>query len=475
MNAHRVWGGRFGLVLIMSVAFAVAACGGKKDKDGDKKTDDSSKKGADKDGDKGDKGGEKTAIKPVTKTDLGSKSGADWSKMEAPNVSDDKLKKGVNPAEISKDGIPAPMRGFNNVKQTGFRVAYAQSSDPMHEQFRMAFQKERAFEVIAEELNKTLKMDTVVDIHLVDCGTVNAFYDPNNKRMIICYELISYFLDMFKDTASSEQELGMAVVGATFFGFFHELGHGLIDIFDLPAVGREEDAVDQMATLVLMEGGDEGVQMALAGAQWFLLQGSQNADVAKMPFWDEHAFDKQRFYNIICLVYGSNTEKYGGFVKEGHLPEDRAVRCPEEFKDISRAWDRLLAPHLRDGASMTGTGGSGETKQPAGDGHDGHDHGDMKKDPTPPTGGGQPVAGGTSCEDVTMKVIELIIADTEANLVANNATEEQINAVAEELKNQIPTIATNLMEACAQEAWPEPDKQCVMKSKSVAEAEKCGT
>lgn len=472
MNAHRVWGGRFGLVLITFLSLSVAACGGKKDKDGDKK-DDKADNGDNKDGDKkdGDNSGDTAAVKPLTKTELGSKSGADWSKMEATKVSDDQMKKGVNPAEISKDGIPAPMRGFNNVKQTGFRVAYAQSNNPMHEQFRMAFQKERAFEIIAEELNKTLKMDTVVDIHLVDCGTVNAFYDPNNKRMIVCYELISYFLDMFKGTASSEQELGMAVVGATFFGFFHELGHGLIDIFDLPAVGREEDAVDQMATLVLMEGGDEGVQMALAGAQWFLLQGSQANDVSKMPFWDEHAFDKQRFYNIICLVYGSNTEKYAGFVTEGHLPEERAARCPEEFKDISRAWDRLLEPHLREGASMTGKGEpsggttetTGGTTQPTGG-------------TTPATGGGQqPVAsGGTTCEDVTMKAIQLIIEATQADLIANNASQEQVEAVAKELEAQIPTIATNLMETCAQEAWPEADRQCVMNSTTLAQAEQCG-
>ena len=470
MNAHRVWGGRSGLVMITFLAFGIAACGGKKDEDKDKTNEKGDKDKGDKGkGDKDKAGGD--AVKPMTDTDMGAKAGADFSKMDAANVSDDQLKKGVNPSTITTEGIPAPMRGFNNVKQTGFRVAYAQSSNPLHEQFRMAFQKERAFEIIAEELNKTLKMDTVIDIHLVDCGTVNAFYDPNNKRMIVCYELISYFLDMFKGNAASEQELGMAVVGATFFGFFHELGHGLIDIFDIPAVGREEDAVDQMATLVLMEGGDEGVQMALAGAQWFLLQGSQTTDVEKMPFWDEHAFDKQRFYNIICLVYGSNTEKYGGFVTNGHLPEDRAARCPEEFKDISRSWDRLLEPHLRDGATMTsGTGGTGGT------GGDTGDTGDTGGTEPPPVGKtSEPVAaGGTSCEDVTRKVIELIIAAEEAKLVAAKATEEQIAIVADQLREQIPTIANNLMETCASEAWPEPDRQCVMKSDSIAVAEQCG-
>ena len=36
--------------------------------------------------------------------------------------------------------------------------------------------------------------------------------------------------------------------GVTVSTFFHELGHALIDAWDLPITGREEDAADQLPT-----------------------------------------------------------------------------------------------------------------------------------------------------------------------------------------------------------------------------------
>jgi hypothetical protein len=83
--------------------------------------------------------------------------------------------------------------------------------------------------------------------------------------------------------------------------------------------------------------------MALAGAYWFRLQAMGNNHTT--PFWDEHAFDAQRFYNIMCLIYGSNPQKYASFIGSGQLPIERAGRCPEEYSKISRAWNRLLQPY----------------------------------------------------------------------------------------------------------------------------------
>ena len=138
-------------------------------------------------------------------------------------------------------------------------------------------------------------------------------------------------------------------MGAVMFSFFHEAGHELIDILDIcAAVGREEDSVDQLATLILIAAGDEGISMALSGAHYFKMQQDSGS---KMPFSDEHAFDGQRFYNIMCLIYGSNPDKYQDFVKNGALPAERAARCPDEYRKIQAAWETLLEPHLTNGAA----------------------------------------------------------------------------------------------------------------------------
>ena len=103
---------------------------------------------------------------------------------------------------VDPTGLPTmAVRGFAGVKQTGFRVAYAPSRNPTHEQFRKVLEENKVFELVAEGLNKTVRLPRTIDIQLVDCDTVNAFYDPNNHRIIVCYELLSYFVDVFKPTA----------------------------------------------------------------------------------------------------------------------------------------------------------------------------------------------------------------------------------------------------------------------------------
>ncbi len=129
---------------------------------------------------------------------------------------------------------------------------------------------------------------------------------------------------------------------ATTFVFFHELGHALVDAYDLPVTGREEDAVDQLSVLLLADGSEEGEQTVLDAARLLLQQAG--AELDELAFADEHSLDHQRFYNIICLLYGQNQEKFASLVKDGTLPEARAERCSDEFARADKAWDALLAP-----------------------------------------------------------------------------------------------------------------------------------
>jgi hypothetical protein len=353
----------------------------------------------------------------------------------------------VDPTTISKDGIPTmQVHGFAGAEATGFRVSYAESSVPLHQQFAAILKEVQLFEKIATALNSTIKLPRTVDIQLVDCGTVNAFYDPNNARIIVCYDLMTYFAEMFKPVAKDNEELGNAILGATIFAFFHEAGHGLIHQLDLPATGREEDAVDQFATLILIAGGEQAVSMALAGAYWFQLQSQQNHET---PFYDEHAFDGQRFYNILCWIYGSDGGRYGNFVSSGTLPEARAVRCGEEFGKMKRSWEKLLEPHLTDQAA---------------------ENADIEQAPEPVVPAAK--AHAIPCEQVADKVAQLVIAQLDEQY--KEATQEQIDAIVEQLKVQIPQMTTQLVDECTQKDWTDQARSCVMNASTVDAASACG-
>ncbi len=413
---------------------------------------------------------------PTLASKMGAAAGEQLAKMEGLGTEPAATGKPVNPARIAKTGIATgSMRGFAGVEQTGFRVAYAASPNQVHEQFRTILAENQVFERVADGLNKTVRLPRVVDIQLTDCGVINAFYDPNGKRIIVCYELMTYFVNIFKSTASSDEQLGQAVVGATVFGFYHEAGHALIHQLDLPAVGREEDAVDQLATLILLAAGDDGVAMALSGAYWFQLQQKAGAET---PFWDEHAFDGQRFYNIMCLIYGSDPQKYGSFVADGNLPKARAARCQEEYGKIQASWRKLLEPHLTNDAAeeidYTPSVPADETTpdpaptvavgEPAGDDED-------DEDPAPrPT----PVSAGHAipCEQVAEKAVALIGVEAEQQLGAVTPAERQ--AALAEIQAGLPAYLEQFLAQCAQEDWPDADRQCVLDAATLDRASRCG-
>ncbi len=380
----------------------------------------------------------------------------------------------VDPSGISKDGLHKPIEAMG-FKETGFRVAYSKSKNPLHDQFRIAFQKEGVFEAIATELNASLRMTKTIDIQLVDCGQVNAFYDPNNGRVIVCYEIMGYFMNMFRPVSKTSEELGTSVVGATFFAFFHELGHALRHTLKLPVTGKEEDAVDQLATLILIQGGDTGVNAALAGARWFALQHEENKKkgAPQMPFWDEHSLSAQRFYNIACLIYGSAPDKYENLVKNKYLPRERAMKCEDEFKNIKGAWEMILAKHTRNGATMAGAGLSqpkvAAASKPVTVPATPVPSAAREKVKTQPRA--KPVKSDIRCEAVAQKVVQLFVVYAAKD--ANPKTPAERQLVQQQISGRVPALMQSAVDTCNSKPWTHAQRQCVLKAASLKAADKC--
>lgn len=207
-------------------------------------------------------------------------------------------------------------------------------------------QKSRLFADVVSELEKLLILPQDLSVHFEDCGEINAFYDPEKKRISMCWELLEYTAEKFSKDGANDEEAAAGFVSATVFTFFHELGHALVDLLDLPITGKEEDVVDQLATWILVAGGEEGALMAIDGAVSFIDEEGDEEPVT----WGEHSLDQQRFYNIVCWVYGSAPEKFAELTesRDGPLPNERAEICPDEWARMSKAWERLLAEHVRE-------------------------------------------------------------------------------------------------------------------------------
>jgi hypothetical protein len=196
---------------------------------------------------------------------------------------------------------------------------------------------------MVEELDDQLSLPFDINISLEKCGEPDASYDPDTHQVTICEETINIYYYLFSGRIKNSARLDEAVAGAITELFLHEVGHALIDAYKLPVTGREEDAVDQLATLILLNGRE---RMALDSAQGFKLRA--NLDKGGPQFlWDEHSLDSQRYYDTLCLIYGHNSREYSYMVTNKTLPAERAGKCTDDYERIKNAWQSLLAPHAK--------------------------------------------------------------------------------------------------------------------------------
>ena len=244
------------------------------------------------------------------------------------------------------EATPAQPGAAKAADRGDFRVATREPDADMTPKEREDYEEElKSLRETADALNKSFSLPHDILIGFDYCEEANAFYDPERKKVTVCYELAEDLYESFRKDFKTDAEVEDSVTNATTFVFFHELGHALVDAYDLPITGREEDAVDQLSVLLLADGTEEGEKMVLDAAVSFSKQGGGELD--ELAFADEHSLDRQRYYNIVCLLYGQDEEKFASLVKDGTLPQARAERCSDEFARVDKAWDALLAPYTK--------------------------------------------------------------------------------------------------------------------------------
>ena len=137
------------------------------------------------------------------------------------------------------------------------------------------------------------------------------------------------------------------VIGNMLFVGFHEMGHALTDLFHLPMLGRAEDAADSFATIALLNAGSEfSINVLVQAARGLFLSDRRDRKQGEeLDFSDVHGLDRQRAYQIICLMVGSDQEHFRELADWVRMPRDRQRTCVNDYEDAKYAWHSLLESH----------------------------------------------------------------------------------------------------------------------------------
>ncbi len=141
--------------------------------------------------------------------------------------------------------------------------------------------------------------------------------------------------------------IAQTILNLTEFVLYHEVGHALVDILDIPVLGKEEDAVDGFAAILSSIW--ELDEVALSTADVMNASSSLNAgsDITDAEFWDSHSLDEQRMFTIFCLIYGSNPKEHASLLSDIGMPAEQQDRCQYDYNNTYRNWGRVLEGYIK--------------------------------------------------------------------------------------------------------------------------------
>ncbi len=189
-----------------------------------------------------------------------------------------------------------------------------------------------------------LRLPRELTIRGAECGASSLPYDAKTGVITICYEAIADVQDLAKGAASNQAQLATLVTGGVIEEVLHRMALAILEVFDVPVWGREEDAADLLGAFIMLKFDERTARVAIIGAAQLFV--SATSALGKVDYVSDVSTPAQRFYNFLCIAYGGDRRDFQGIVDNGFLPNSRAGRCQDEYNAVRKAFDLRLMPYV---------------------------------------------------------------------------------------------------------------------------------
>lgn len=144
---------------------------------------------------------------------------------------------------------------------------------------------------------------------------------------------------------AQRSEIKRFAINNSLYTLYHEVGHLLIDQLNLPVIGREEDAADNIATWMLLQRKTPEANRALEDAAhgWILTGESFDNRWNDEDFASGYSPDRQRAMQIICLIVGADGAAFRPVANYYSIHPDRQRSCHFDYEMVDSSMRALLA------------------------------------------------------------------------------------------------------------------------------------
>ncbi len=225
-------------------------------------------------------------------------------------------------------------------------INYLSPSNPQEVETKTAIQESQLNELVVDLANQYFPFNKMLTIQYG--GSDGPLYDPEIHTVFIPYTFYQQALDYFSKNDYQERFDKKPQLGAMdtlLHTLLHEAGHAFIHDQAIPILGKEEDAVDNFATLLMINYVEGGADSAISAADMFSFESEDRPEYYDFgEYIDEHSFDLQRYFSTLCLVYGSDPDTYPDLLDE--VEEDyrmeRKEFCEFEYQNLSINWANYM-------------------------------------------------------------------------------------------------------------------------------------
>jgi hypothetical protein len=207
---------------------------------------------------------------------------------------------------------------------------------------------------VASGLAKTFELPNPLTVKGVNGIGGGPFYNPEDNSITLPYGFAALIFELESESnpEESEYEIGERIGAVNSFIFAHEFGHALIANYELPVLGKEEDAADAISTMVLLTV-PNGAQYTASAASFWADFSSRQEPPALVEFADQHSLDLQRAFDILCWIAGSSEKSFEEVAELEALPQSRLETCPGEYEQLAKSFKAEVEPHLQHKINLT--------------------------------------------------------------------------------------------------------------------------